>query len=316
MIMKPKIVQIGVGKFGLNHFKTLMKLDEKKIIDFIGIVDKDIDILSKIKKCSNISTSTDVKDFLNVADGFDVVTPPQLHYDMVKKLLNSNKHVFVEKPLSLNFKDSYKLACLSKKNKQTLQVGHIFRYNSTITELKKILERKPNRPTYVKANFLQDRIPRHNNGAIFVYMHGFDILDYLFNLEPKKIFAMANIKKFSPMREINSTINIQYRNINAFLNVGWIPTGVQRRLDFFSDKRHLICDLLTNQISIYENGKLLKKLTVIQKDEPLFLELKDFSKCIKENSTPKVDGFIGSKIVKICELATKSISQNTIVDFN
>ena len=313
--MIPRIAQIGAGRFGNNHLKNLIRLDKEKIIKFVGVVDLDDKVRAQIKRQYQLQTSKNINKFLDLTDAFDVVTPPRTHYQLVKLLLKNKKHVFVEKPLSLRFKQAEELVLLSKKNKKILQVGHIFRYHPTINLLKKIVKKRDDIPYYVVASFLQNRIQSHETGAIFVFMHGFDILDILFELKPQKIFAYSNLFTQNPRVEINSVVNLQYKNLNAFINVGWIPTGVKRQIEIFSKKRHIVCDLLKQRIDIYQNEKLKKRYQIKQNEEPLLSELKDFVKCIKKNSIPKSNGIIGARIVKICELAQKSIQKNSVLTF-
>ena len=65
-----------------------------------------------------------------------------------------NKHVFVEKPLALKYIQANNLVKLANKKKKILQVGHIFRYNESISILKKIVQQKNNYPYYVTGSFL------------------------------------------------------------------------------------------------------------------------------------------------------------------
>ena len=312
--MIPKIVLVGGGRFGENHLRTLKKLDSSKIIKLIGVIDLDPKVRQKIKKKFHVKTTNNLQYFLEQADGFDVVTPPDSHYKLVKFLLKKNKHVFVEKPLTLKSKQSEELISLARKNKKILQVGHIFRYNETISFLKKLIK-KNDMPYYIIASFLQDRIQGHDTGAIFIFMHGFDILDNLVNSDPISVNGVANLYSKKTNREINSFVLLQYKKLNALVNVGFIPSGKRRSIEIFSKKRHIICDLVDQQIMIYKKNKLNQKFMIKQKKEPLTLELKDFVKCIKNNSKPLADGKIASRIVRICELATQSIQSKKSLRF-
>ena len=64
----------------------------------------------------------------------------KLIISLVKKSLESKKHVFVEKPLAKRTIEINDLIKIAKKNKQTLFVGHIFLYNEIFKKLKLILK--------------------------------------------------------------------------------------------------------------------------------------------------------------------------------
>jgi len=291
--MKPKIVLLGAGKFGKNHLRNLIDLDNKRLIQFVGVVDSDPKILSLVKKEHKVKTSSDYNDFLDLADAFDIV----------------------KKPFTTNSKKSKELAILAKKNNLVLQVGHIFRYNEAIILLKKIIRKKGNFPFYISGKFLQETEPRKDVGAIFNYLHHFDILDNLLGKNPVKLSAYSNLNLTNPNREINAVVFLQYPKINACLELGWIPDGKIRTLDIYSKNQHIKCLLDKQQIEIFKNNKLSKTICPKHK-EPLNLELIEFTKCVKNGTQPTANGFVGARVDRIAELATISIKKKKEIKFS
>jgi len=313
--MKPKIVLLGAGKFGKNHLRNLIDLDNKRLIQFVGVVDSDPKILSLVKKEYNVNTSSDYNDFLDLANAFDIVTPASTHYYLTKYFLKRKKHVFVEKPFTTNSKKSKELAILAKKNNLVLQVGHIFRYNEAVILLKKIIRKKGNFPFYISGKFLQGTEPRKDVGAIFNYLHHFDILDNLLGENPVKLSAYSNLNLTNPNREINAVIFLQYPKINAHLELGWIPDGKIRTLDIYSKNQYIKCLLDKQQIEIFKNNKLPKTICPKHK-EPLNLELIEFTKCVRNGTQPTANGFVGARVDRIAELATISIKEKKEIKFS
>jgi predicted dehydrogenase len=306
--MQPRIVLVGTGRFGNNHLRNLIELDKNKKIKFLGVVDTDSKRLEVVKKKYKIRTSTNYQTFLDDADAFDVVTPAFTHYNLVKKLLSEKKHVFVEKPLALKYKDTITLVKLAKKYKLVLQVGHIFRHNKAVDNLKKIIKRKDSFPFYVTGNFLQSTQPKTDVGAIFNYLHHFDILDNLFGARIKSIYSHANLQSKNPVLETNVTVIIEFENkVNVVLNLGWIPSGKFRTIELFSKKNHVKCDLMEQKIEIFQKEKLEREINH-KFSEPLNLELREFVKCIKNKKEPRANGIVGARVVKIAESATKSLT--------
>ncbi len=313
--MIPKIVLVGTGRFGNNHLRNLVDLDKNGIIKLIGVVDTDPNRLKIMKKKFFIPTSVDYREFLNMADAFDVVTPASTHFTLVKSLLLEKKHVFVEKPFTLNYDKAVKLVKLAKKNKVILQVGLIFRYNEVVTKLKKLISEKDYFPFYVTGSFLQNSPPKSDVGAIFNYIHHFDIIDNLFGQKINSIFSHENLSMTKSPLETNVTVLMDLtNNVNVVLNLGWIPTGKYRTLELFSKKYHLKCDLMKQHIEIYQNEKLSKVIKP-KFEEPLKLELEEFATCIKNKRKTKADGQLGARIVKIAEVATKSLKTKKPIRF-
>ena len=58
-------------------------------------------------------------------DGFVVATPPKTHYQLTKMILNNDKHVLVEKPLTLKYEQSEKLVNLAMKKESQKLLGSL-----------------------------------------------------------------------------------------------------------------------------------------------------------------------------------------------
>ena len=311
--MRPKIVLVGTGRFGGNHLRNLVELDKKRIIQLVGVADTDLARLETVQKEYKIKTSVNYLDFINNADAFDVVTPAFTHYDIVEKLLSKKKHVFVEKPLAFTYSDATKLVKLAKKNNLVLQVGLIFRYNKAVEILKKIIKEKDSYPYYVIGDFLQSTPPKTDVGAIFNYLHHFDILDNLFGTKIKSVFSQANLFSENPVLETNVTVLIEFiNNVKVVLNLGWIPTGKFRTIEFFSKKNHVKCDLMAQKIEVLQKEKPVKIINC-KFSEPLNLELREFVNCIKNKRQPKANGDVGARVIKLAETATRSLKERKIV---
>ncbi|MCD6467885.1 MAG: Gfo/Idh/MocA family oxidoreductase, partial [Thermoplasmata archaeon] len=95
---------LGLGKWGLNHLRSLKDLE----CNLIGVYDVD-----KAKK--SVAEEYGVKFFDNYkklvekVDALVVVTPTNKHYDVVRDCLLAGKHVLVEKPLAENSERARKL---------------------------------------------------------------------------------------------------------------------------------------------------------------------------------------------------------------
>ena len=59
-----------------------------------------------------------------------VATPNETHYDIATQALEQHKHVLLEKPMTLNSRDAFKLARFAENSGSVLLVGHIFRFNA------------------------------------------------------------------------------------------------------------------------------------------------------------------------------------------
>ena len=114
---------VGAGYWGKNHIHTLHALGLLG-----GIVESDREVLSYFaKKYSGVHTYENINDALKNEEfhGFTIATPAETHYDISKQIIQSKKHVLVEKPLTLNIEHALELVDLAGKYGVNLIVGHV-----------------------------------------------------------------------------------------------------------------------------------------------------------------------------------------------
>lgn len=65
-------------------------------------------------------------------DAVYIPLPPALHYKWVKEALKNNKHVFVEKPSTTSYKDTFELVELANEKQLALHENYMFNFHSQI----------------------------------------------------------------------------------------------------------------------------------------------------------------------------------------
>ena len=140
---------LGAGNFTNNtHLPNLQLLQDKfrikHIINKTGYKASDI-----AKRCNAELISTKYFDALNdnEVDAVLIATKHNLHAEMIIESIKAKKHVFVEKPLALNFKELDLIDNAlkeSKNNQSVLMTGFNRRFAKISEEIKTILDRRNN----------------------------------------------------------------------------------------------------------------------------------------------------------------------------
>lgn len=74
-------------------------------------------------------------------DAIYVPQPPALHYKWAKKSLESGKHVLIEKPSTISYRDSKELIDIAKSNNLAFHENYMFQYHRQIKEIKDIISK-------------------------------------------------------------------------------------------------------------------------------------------------------------------------------
>ena len=128
---------IGCGIIANNaHLPALSKIDEVRIKYACDIIKEKAELLKeKFPKIENVIV--DYKEALNDAevDAVYVLTPNYQHYTITMDALKAGKHVFCEKPITVNYKLSKEMADEAIKQNKILNIGVCNRYNKSVEML-------------------------------------------------------------------------------------------------------------------------------------------------------------------------------------
>ena len=105
---------IGCGNIAETYFRSQEYFNN---IKFVACADINMEAAKKTAEEYNIKCLS-VHEILN-DNNVDIIlnlTIPQAHYEISKLALDSNKHVYCEKPMSVNYSDAKKLLNLASKN--------------------------------------------------------------------------------------------------------------------------------------------------------------------------------------------------------
>ena len=127
-----KIAQIGCGYWGPNlvrNFRSLNNCTMDIVVEpnkerqrFIQESFPDLDIYENISSLLS----------LHSIDAIIIATPAGEHFELAKKALLANKHVFVEKPMASSVAEVEELTEIANSRNLTLMSGHTFLYNEIV----------------------------------------------------------------------------------------------------------------------------------------------------------------------------------------
>lgn len=312
-----KVGIIGVGRWGINYFRTFDEIDN---VEVKWICSKSQETIKKalngVTPKSKVNTTVDYNKILNDknVDAVAIASPASTHYKFAKEALNNGKHILVEKPVVLRAKEVQELIDISEKREKIFMVGHIYLYNPSIKKIKSDLEKD----IFGKINFIN--ISHFGNGPIRkdinalwdFFPHSVSILLYLLKEYPLSVSANGapyinkNIEDVAAM-----TIRFP-NNIFAISTASWLYPLKKMEVVFAGEK---MCAVF-NDYAKEEKLKYYKPLSQeyfvpkIGNERPLTAQLKHFLDCVESNKKPLTNGEEALKVTKVLEAAQKSLENN------
>jgi virulence factor len=112
LIDKIRIGIIGVGYLGSLHARVLSEI---KNVDFVGVYDIDNERKIKIANAYKVKAFESEEELIDNVDAVICAVPTKHHYRVGIKVLNKNKHLFIEKPISETIEQGEELVNLSNE---------------------------------------------------------------------------------------------------------------------------------------------------------------------------------------------------------
>ncbi len=134
---------IGCGRIAESaHFPALSKLDDVRIKYACDLIpEKAQRMKEKFEKVENAITDYNVALADPEVEAVYVLTPNYAHYTVTMDALRADKHVFCEKPVTVNYALSCEMAEEANKRGKMLNIGVCNRYHKSVEMLREMNER-------------------------------------------------------------------------------------------------------------------------------------------------------------------------------
>ncbi len=139
--MKKVIAVIGCGRIAQNaHFPAFSQMDEVEVKYACDIIEKKAQAMKEKypNKVKNVITDYKIALADPEVDAVYVLTPNYVHYVVTMDALKAGKHVFCEKPITVNYKLSTQMADEAKKQNRILNIGVCNRFHRSVEMLEQL----------------------------------------------------------------------------------------------------------------------------------------------------------------------------------
>ena len=299
----------GVGYFGNFHLNNLLKTS----FNLIGFYDSDNQKSDLISEKFGVEKYSDPDKLIDDCDAIDITTPTTYHFEILKKAIRRGKHVFVEKPMTLNIEEAQEIKELAIKSNSILQVGHIERYNPVITNL----SLKTEEIVCIEANRFSTYNPRGTDVSVVfdLMIHDIDLVLHLMGDKINNIMASGYKKYGNNLEFVSATLCFERGN-KATLNSSIIHPYLERKMKIWTKDKYYELDLGKKRTEIYSYlSSPDHKINILSKKErreytttnSILEELNDFYESIANGTDPKVNVTDGYNAVKLAELIQNKI---------
>jgi predicted dehydrogenase len=303
----------GAGAFGRNHLRVYRDLAQRgQAVHLAAIVEADTARAVALSEEWKVPVFASVEDCLAARasgavriDAASVCVPTSLHASVATPLIEAGINLLIEKPIAATAEEAKALTALAEKHGRIVQVGHLERFNPSVTAIEPWL----NRPMFFEAHRLSVFTPRALDVDVVLdlMIHDLDIVLSLTHSPVRSLHAVG-LPILSGKVDI-ANVRLEFESgCVANFTASRVSTERVRKLRFFQPHQYVSIDYARQDLLLIDvdpkaapatftplglpAGLALHKPPVEQ-GEPLLLEIESFLECVRSRATPRVSAADG-----------------------
>ena len=234
---------VGCGRWGMNHYRTLISLRARGFVDRVVVCDINPSALTGLEADETYTSLHAMMEAENLA-GAAVVTPPTTLLELAQNLLDENIPLFVEKPLANDHEKAMKF--LRKLPGSTILVaGYLLRHHAGLQRMKAAIE---DRELNVEILTYRRRTKRPKPTGLDIVstlaVHGLDATTFLLGAP----LMSMDIIQFN-RTPTSAQIRLLHEGQMALIDVAWGAEEEQRLIGVQGTMRGAVLDFGTGEFS-------------------------------------------------------------------
>jgi predicted dehydrogenase len=319
---RPRIAQVGCGHWGKNLARNFAELGA-----LAAVSDADPDTASHVAAANGVEPRS-FESLLNdpEIEALAIATPAATHADMAMRALAAGKHVFVEKPLSLNAVDALMLVERSEQSGRVLMVGHLLQYHPIFIELRRRVDLgEIGRLQYIYSNRLSLGKIRTEENVLWSFApHDLSMILAVAGEEPTEVDARgAAIVNGGIADWCICTMNFP-SGLRAHVHASWLHPFKEQRLVVVGDRGMAVFEdshpdwdrrlaIYPHRIDYAPSGPVPVRAepdyVAVDHDEPLRAECRHFIQCICDGTLARTDGREGLRVLNVLNRAEVALRE-------
>lgn len=280
---KLKCGVVGAGRVGMMHINNLLNIPE---IEILGVSDLFIeDTKDELNSLGINSCFKDYSDLLkiNEIEAIFIFSSTDSHEEIAIAAANAKKHIFCEKPLSMDTDEEASLKVLRavRNNNIKMQIGFNRRVDRQFRKIyEDVKAGKIGDPQIIKItsrdpDLLPHELIKRIGGLLFDFtMHDFDMARYMAGSNIKEVYAKGNTLIDPTLRNIDDVdtlaLVLEFENgaFGLIDNSRRAVYGYDQRVEVFGSEGMLKAENVSNStVELYNN-----KSIELEKPLPIFIE--------------------------------------------
>jgi predicted dehydrogenase len=321
---------VGLGYWGPNLVRNLHEVPD---VDVAWVCDLRPDALEKIaRRYPAVATTTRYSDILDdpTVDAVVIATPVSTHFGLASGALETQKHVFVEKPLAASSAEASALIELADRRGLVLMPGHTFLYSPPVNMIRSLITSGELGDIYFVSTS-RVNLGLHQPDVSVAWdlaPHDFSILRYWLEETPHHVSALSRACIVPGIPDV-AFINLEFPSeAIGHVELSWLAPSKLRRTAIVGSRKMVVYDDTSNEpVRVFDSGVMLRdpetfgeyRLSYrtgdivsppVEAVEPIFLEMSDFARAVRSGEEPRSSREVGLDVVRMIEGVEASLRRS------
>lgn len=304
---------VGAGFWGKNHARVLKEVPGVRVTH---VCDIDISRAKELALRYGIPKYTrDYREALSDGvDAFIVCTPSNTHADIALTIIREERHVLIEKPMATTIKQAEDIVAEAARNKSTVMVGFIERFNPAIELGKELMDKGEIGPIILSYSRRIGSWPERVGDIGVVKdtaIHDIDLATYIFKAEPVSVYAKGGSLRHKLEDHVQAVLSFE-GDRSALIEANWLTPRKKREMHVTGEEGVISIQFLSREVVVEKADS--SRSPAVKQVEPLMAEVQHFINCIRNGERPLVGEVEGLKATLIADAILESMRTGKVVD--
>lgn len=322
-----RIAVVGYGYWGPNLARNFHQLQGAELM---YVVDQNADARARAQRLYGCKTAERLDDILTdpALDAVVIATPARTHYMLAQMALDAGKHLFVEKPLTMDVNEGEQLVAHARQSGLTLMVGHVFEYNPAVAYIKQMIDGGDlGELFYLYSRRVNlGRLQSDVNALWSIAPHDISIALHLLGQMPEAVRCQGASCLNGVVEDVVFLTMFFPDNVLCHVHASWLDPSKTREMTVVGSQKMVVYDDVSaeGKVRVYDKGAFRKGdvtygdfqyklhsgdilIPRLDMREPLQIECAHFVECVRTGNTPLTDGENGLRVLKVLAAGERSL---------
>ena len=321
---------IKVGLAGLGYWGPNLARNFDDLADLAWLCDVSADVLDVYgARYPNATTTSRFDDLLEDSSlkAIVIATPVPTHFELARRALAADKHVFVEKPPALSGGEADELVALAAERDLVLLPGHLLLYHPAVAKLRELIASgELGEMLYIYGNRQNlGQIRKDENALWSLGVHDLSVILHLVGEEPTEVWARGESFIHEGVEDVVFCYLRFPSGVVAHMHLSWLDPHKMRKLTVVGRNKMAVFDdmELERKVTVYDKGTEQRSesygewrtrtgdiyIPKIPNDEPLRLECRHFLSLVAGDGEPLTAARDGAMVVRVLEQLQTSLER-------